>query len=1263
MEPIHIIRSHDTYVRKFRMSGRKTTFKFNSPPTGFNELDWIKLGFSLLVEEMKRECTGANDYLGFTLKSLNLKNKEPGYIAFRPAEQVNDDVLWEIFGGIIQSNEESITSSDTFTVECTRVSLPVGSGGHRRSGFFNNFSEECRSRTGIVTIKNIDNLCLARALVVGKAYAKNDPLYKAIRQDRCKRQTLRAEKLLAKARVQIPSEGAGIKELEKLQAHLKKYKITVYNYNTRGREIYFSGDNADAKMKINLLFNEGHFNVITSLTSAFACKHYCEACHIGYEKLYEHRCSSLCSACMVTSPPCNLEHDGVICPDCNRHFKNQTCFIAHQSDVCSSVKKCRDCNRIVRPKGRTNAHVCGEQFCRVCLKYMHPNHKCFMRVDTGKPKSKNFLFIFFDLETRQDENLQEDPEKKLHIVNLCVSQQYCWQCISRDDDDITPCESCTIRQRVFKVNPIAKFMDYVMEVRKKFESVCVIAHNGQGFDFQFLLKYIYRDTKFSPKLISRGTKIILMECDNVRFVDSINYFPMALANLPKSFDLGPEKKKGYFPHLFNTLDNQNYVGPIPDKMYYCPDSMFKKGYEKFTEWYNEQVVRNYTFDFQKEILEYCISDVEILAKACIKFRTMFLKECNVDPFLEAVTIASACNLAFRRNFLKPSTIGIIPTGGYRLADNQSAKAIQWMAWEEEKRHLQIQHAGNSREFKIPGIGKVDGFDGERVYEFQGCYFHGCPKCFPYKREEHLQEDLSDSLHLRYERTKERMERIREQFDVVEMWECEFDDLKKKNKLQYLNSLPSLNTIPLNPRDAFYGGRTGNSKTYYKCDKEEGEKIYYVDICSLYPWVCKYGKFPIGHPTIFVGNEECLKRGMDAEGLLKCKILPPTDLYHPVLPLKMNNKLMFVLCRMCGENVSSSGECQHGVEERALVGTWTMNEIRKAVEKGYVILERYELWQYEMATIENGGLFTDFIDKFLKMKQESSGYPSWCKTDEEKERYVKDYFDHEGILLDPKKIEKNEGMRSLSKLMLNSFWGKFGQRENQTKTTVTRDPKELFNLLVSPSDQVNRIKEVNEEVVVVNWQHLEEVGECLRTVNVVLAAFTTSQARLKLYEHLEKLGKQVCYYDTDSVIYVHRPGLYKIPVGDYLGDMTDELAKDYGPGSFIVEFCSGGPKTYGYIAFSTDTNTFIEVCKIKGLTLNLSASKKLNFSSLKAMILSEESISDTVVIKESRIRRTEGRDIITVIEKKDFRITGPKRKRDGDHDTLPHGYKKQRYSEN
>ena len=48
---------------------------------------------------------------------------------------------------------------------------------------------------------------------------------------------------------------------------------------------------------------------------------------------------------------------------------------------------------------------------------------------------------------------------------------------------------------------------------------------------------------------------------------------------------------------------------------------------------------------------------------------------------------------------------------------------------------------------------------------------------------------------------------------------------------------------------------------------------------------------------------------------------------------MNDKLMFVLCRMCGEGLNG-GDCEHTSDERALVGTWTMDEVRKAVSKGY-----------------------------------------------------------------------------------------------------------------------------------------------------------------------------------------------------------------------------------------------------------------------------------------------------------------------------------------
>ena len=59
---------------------------------------------------------------------------------------------------------------------------------------------------------------------------------------------------------------------------------------------------------------------------------------------------------------------------------------------------------------------------------------------------------------------------------------------------------------------------------------------------------------------------------NIRFIDSINFVGGALATLPKTFGF-PELKKGYFPHLFNIPENQNYVGLIPAKHYYDPDHM------------------------------------------------------------------------------------------------------------------------------------------------------------------------------------------------------------------------------------------------------------------------------------------------------------------------------------------------------------------------------------------------------------------------------------------------------------------------------------------------------------------------------------------------------------------------------------------------------------------------------------------------------------------------------------------------------------------
>lgn len=102
---------------------------------------------------------------------------------------------------------------------------------------------------------------------------------------------------------------------------------------------------------------------------------------------------------------------------------------------------------------------------------------------------------------------------------------------------------------------------------------------------------------------------------------------------------------------------------------------------------------------------------------------------NIDVFLEAVTIASACNKVFRKNFLTPETVGLIPTGSYTANRRYSKKALMWLLHMERIDGYQIRHARNGREFRPPELPQysVDGYCAETrtVYEFLGCYYHGC----------------------------------------------------------------------------------------------------------------------------------------------------------------------------------------------------------------------------------------------------------------------------------------------------------------------------------------------------------------------------------------------------------------------------------------------------------------------------------------------------------------------------------------------------------
>ena len=115
-------------------------------------------------------------------------------------------------------------------------------------------------------------------------------------------------------------------------------------------------------------------------------------------------------------------------------------------------------------------------------------------------------------------------------------------------------------------------------------------------------------------------------------------------------------------------------------------------------------------------------------------------------------------------------------------------------------------------------------------------------------------------------------------------------------------------------------------------------------------------------------------------------------------------------------------------------------------------------------------------------------------------------------------------------------------------------------------------------------------------NLFVAAFTTCHARFKLYSYLKHLQHQVLYFDTDSVIYSHTPDQHKLPVGDYLGDLTNELSDD----DHIVNFSSGGPKNYGYQTLQGKIE-----CKVRGFTLgNVRGAAQLNYNLLRQNVLEE-----------------------------------------------------------
>ena len=88
------------------------------------------------------------------------------------------------------------------------------------------------------------------------------------------------------------------------------------------------------------------------------------------------------------------------------------------------------------------------------------------------------------------------------------------------------------------------------------------------------------------------------------------------------------------------------------------------------------------------------------------------------------------------------------------------------------------------------------------------------------------------------------------------------------------------------------------------------------------------------------------------------------------------------------------------------------------------------------------------------------------------QHLADYQSREGITLEPSKVQKNPGLRTLAKMMLNSMWGKFEQRTNKTQVKEFDDPQKFTAFLESDKVDIRYVGVLSEERVEIHYRHVK-----------------------------------------------------------------------------------------------------------------------------------------------------------------------------------------------
>lgn len=345
----------------------------------------------------------------------------------------------------------------------------------------------------------------------------------------------------------------------------------------------------------------------------------------------------------------------------------RTCLCEHEEDI-ESVdlkKQKRKLNRQCKTCGHFGGMCddCAYNTCQFCGLHYHRNHfdndphRCIV-YDPQKDEK-----VFWQAGDALDQSCKNSPymlwaydlESAVHRI----PQKFVTEFVSDEDgsfvleDGVVKVHRIEQAEQVVNLvvfrnvfDPSQEFVYFGADALERFimfmmnhnhgKNICV-AHNGSGYDTRLVFE---EATKLNPEFkivpTARGCKFMQIQVGQTIFRDSMLHLKGSLANLASDFFGGDGGlKKGHFPHLFNSVENYDYEGPLPAREHFDLSFVLrnKDQLNEFNEWYLERMKT--PWNFKDELVSYCKNDVLILANLMKAYHDILVDKFQLSPWFHA----------------------------------------------------------------------------------------------------------------------------------------------------------------------------------------------------------------------------------------------------------------------------------------------------------------------------------------------------------------------------------------------------------------------------------------------------------------------------------------------------------------------------------------------------------------------------------------------------------------------------------------------------